>query len=487
MEKFQERQRNFQKAGDPKHNLKRQQFAISLRKQKRMESHQRSRCPKPLTDSSSMNEEYPGPTDSSEDIEIDLEYSLPAPVIPVLEDNAVNTHNHTQLQQLRIAISMTGAPVEQYVTMGVIPFVLPFALEQEESPCKYEALWILCNIASGPSICVKELVKYGGIEILANNLVGTSVDFVENALWGIANVLGDSKDYMLMVLENNYYSKLLHILRQYPLEQIQKVVTWGIRNSCHYHDLINPTNTDLLLEIADTLLMSPSIWVKINAIQCMIILTREDNTKLEALLASNFLLHCLEHFGDEELLVYLFRLLGNICSGTVAQTQKLLDMKILDRLAVFVGHQDSAVVKEVYWVLSNIAAGSLEQVETLEKHPMFLSSVCGILHHDSRVKIEASFYLANYLRIATPLMRKRLFKNQIMDTAVEALEFKAPEFVMNILCIFEIYIKTVGAQRFCKKGYQKKVDDLQTHTNPDVYLKTAHILERLLGIYEECN
>ena len=490
MEKFQERQRNFQKAGDPELYLKRQQFAVSLRKQKRMDSYQLSRCAKLSTNSLAMNEECPGPTDSSEDLEIDGEYPLPLATLPVFANNEANSYNGASLQQLRLAISMTEAPLDYYVSIGIIPLVLPFALLQEESLCKNEALWILCNIASGSNICVQELVKYGGIEIFTNNIFGASLKSMENSLWGIGNILGEAGEYLSKFLENDYFGKLLYTLRQYPNERIQLVAAWGIRNSSHSNRLISIRNTELLLEIADTLLMSPDNSVKADAIQSIVILTREDNDKIEALLGSTFLLHCLEMFElfeVDELLIPQFRIFGNIFTGTVMQAQKLLDMNILDKLAVYIGHQDAAVVKEVYWILSNIAAGTLGQIEILEKHPMFYSSISGILHYDSNVKIEASFFVSNYLKISTRPMRKKLFKNGIMKTAVEALEFKVPEFVINILCIFEIYIKTEGPQKFCIKGYQKMVDELQTHSNPDVYLKTVNILEKLLGMYEEDN
>lgn len=479
MERFQDRQKKFQNFSNTESELKRQQFAVSLRRQKRLQHSQISR----RLDSIPL--EHFGPTDSSEDIEMDLPpFEVPESLLP-LSDLSDTSHIYAQLTHLRFILSQSNCPIEEFVSIGVIPYVKPFAESLEESGCKFEALWILCNVASGPSTCVKELVKEGGIEIFMQNFNTNNIDFVENAIWGLGNIFGESSDYVRNIIDQGFLEKLQKAVKSNNFYKLQKVAAWTLRNICHYSKEISDSNALIVLDIADHLLQNEDPWIKNLAIEAISILTTPDATKIDLLLGSQFLLRCFSDIPNESLLYCTLKCIGNICMGSNLQTQALLNLNLLDKLVLAIHNPDALIVKEVYWILSNIAAGNTEQVETIEKHQIFPLAIRGVLHEDSRVKVEASFFISNYSKLCPRPLKKKLFKSGIMKILIEALEFKVPEFVLNLVNVFEIYIRTKSVKSFVHKGYDKVLDGLQSHTNPEVYMKCVEILENLVGVYNE--
>ena len=61
------------------------------------------------------------------------------------------------------------------------------------------------------------------------------------------------------------------------------------------------------------------------------------------------------------------RVVGNIATGSDEQTTYLLELDILPRLKTLMGSSNPAHIrKEACWVLSNIAAGTIEQVRAVK-------------------------------------------------------------------------------------------------------------------------
>lgn len=59
------------------------------------------------------------------------------------------------------------------------------------------------------------------------------------------------------------------------------------------------------------------------------------------------------------------RVVGNIASGNANQTQRLIEWNVLDYLKKTIFNQKKNIRKESAWIISNIAAGTQKQIETL--------------------------------------------------------------------------------------------------------------------------
>ena len=57
------------------------------------------------------------------------------------------------------------------------------------------------------------------------------------------------------------------------------------------------------------------------------------------------------------------RAVGNIVTGTDDQTQHVLNCGALRQLSTLLSHDDDNIIKEAVWTISNITAGSVEQIQ----------------------------------------------------------------------------------------------------------------------------
>jgi importin subunit alpha-1 len=63
--------------------------------------------------------------------------------------------------------------------------------------------------------------------------------------------------------------------------------------------------------------------------------------------------------------ISVLRVIGNMVAGNALQTQKVIDAGVLNYLHKTMFNEKRAVRKETCWIISNIAAGTQQQIEAL--------------------------------------------------------------------------------------------------------------------------
>jgi importin subunit alpha-1 len=63
--------------------------------------------------------------------------------------------------------------------------------------------------------------------------------------------------------------------------------------------------------------------------------------------------------------LHCLKILGNIVSGNPLQTQAVIESGILKYLSQLIFHEKRSIRKETCWVISNIAAGTQQQIKAL--------------------------------------------------------------------------------------------------------------------------
>ena len=82
------------------------------------------------------------------------------------------------------------------------------------------------------------------------------------------------------------------------------------------------------------------------------------------------------------LLVPSIRILGNISTGSSEHTNELLKYNILDPIERVLEHHKKVVRREACWVISNIAAGSRQQVDAIITRGTLLKKVLELFETD---------------------------------------------------------------------------------------------------------
>ena len=391
-----------------------------------------------------------------------------------------------RMTEIRSVLTENNDIVIDFISNNFITNIISLASIEEENKIKFETLWILCNIACGPKTHIEELIKSGAIEVFIRCLDCNTPNIVEHAIWGLGNIIAEDQEKFLAVLKHDFIDKILVVIQKFPYDYILGVISWTMRNICHYHSLINNANTNKILEICGLLLEVDSIKIKEDILWSVVYLTRKENSKLESLLESKFFELAFKYlFHESQVLIPAIRLFGNICSGTHSQTQKVLDIGLLDKLMSIMNVNDPNVLKEAYWTLSNVSAGNLDQLRLLESHPIFYPSIKGIINPNHIVRNEASYFIYNYLKLSTQDMKKKIFTSGLMSLLQQALEDKQSEIVLNLISMYEYYIEIKGIKSFLKHGYDKDIDQLTKHNNPEVYIRCVDLLEKYLGLQDD--
>ena len=250
-------------------------------------------------------------------------------------------------------------------------------------------------------------------------MLSPNKDVSEQAVWALGNIAGDSSEHRDMVLSSDVLTNLRH-LRDHcicalnssvkntfgndltreqiklllqdsnclPLIDLLRRISWTSRNlyrgtpqpdSKYIKDTIEMSNE--MLKIPDTDTIQEAAWG-------FGFLTDGDEEKefsekirlIKECGALKRLVECLDHF-EYRVRHPALRTLGNIVARSDEGTQDVLDMGICDKLLPLLdlkqyilklhGPGTGTLLKETCWVISNITAGTAEQIDCIIKSNVF--------------------------------------------------------------------------------------------------------------------
>jgi hypothetical protein len=142
----------------------------------------------------------------------------------------------------------------------------------------------------------------------------------------------------------------------------------------------------------------------------------------------------------------MLRIIGSLSPGSITITQSLLDLKCLDFLYnnLCKNKKERKIVLEISWILSNIAAESIEQCKEVIEHNLF-SSLINLLYdcHDIHIIKEITYLIGvcasfQSLKICTLLVNKETIKLLVHLLSAE----QQKELFLNILKALLNILKT---------------------------------------------
>ena len=333
---------------------------------------------------------------------------------------------------------------------------------------KYEATYCLCNIASGTEEQAKTIIIYGGIPKILNLLDCSIEEIKSQTIWLVANLAGDSAKIRDSLIENKIFDKILTILAGTNNENYINLSGWAITNFFR----VNEKNEDF---VSDVCFFFSVLTQKY----------REFNQEI----IDTGLLQKIIHFLDlkkRSIIITSLRIIGNIaCTDNANQTQKLIDLGVLDKLKYTLFNENISIRKETAFILSNIAAGTQKQIEILIDQN-FLQILYKIFINDNpKVKKEAIIAIANMTSVEDEKYMKKILDDNILVIVVELLKKEDIYFIAigleilgNIFAFSEKKGRKKEFQNECYKiGIADILGKLQIHENQIIYEKTLKILD----------
>jgi len=387
-----------------------------------------------------------------------------------------------------------GPPIQSVIDANMVPRLINFMQDDKEPHLQLEAAWALTNIASGTTQQTQSIIDKGGIPCFIKLLSSNKLEIAEQAIWAIGNIAGDSSTFRDLILKLQGLRPLLYIVDNTTNKVITKHGTWAISNLCRGKPLPELELVDIAIPtLANVVQRETDVDVLTDATWALSYLSRHES-KVGAVVATG-VVPALVHLLDNPylaLLIPCLRTLGNIVTGSEDETNTVLrEQAFLPKLFALIDHKKKAVRRETCWTLSNITAGNPQQIETIMGVGEYVEKIITIALKDiPEVKREASWILSNATKNSNPEQIARMVQSGVLDCFVALLDgedAKTTEVVLeglnNILNWGAVLAnQQKSSENFFlieleNKGGVKKIEDLQTHPNNEVYLKALKILE----------
>lgn len=391
-------------------------------------------------------------------------------------------------------------PLQLLFSLNIAPSLAQLLLSPSEA-ILHEVIWIVVNLAAGPTEVTAGLVAAGCLPPLVALISHNNDDISSLAVWALSNIAGDSLSHRDLVTSLGAIETVMTLLSQ-PKElrtEHLEGLTWFLSNLCrgfppppdHLVDLILPM-IPVSLEHESTSIVSDSCWILNYVTEGK---GEEGIDKVMSLGVEMWLIRLLSS-KIPQVQVPALRTLGNILTGNDSQAQYLLNLGLIDHLSNLLYSQNREIRKEVLWCFSNIAAGSVEQVCLLSEHPCMPAIISSLSDPDNEVKREALWTIANIGHIHKRSLLEKLLSLRVLEALVLVLDLADAALLLVALEAIARILKSAvnyqdkeaetndAAILFENLEGTLKLESLQSHPNMKVYEKSVEVMGEFFGLIE---
>merc|ERR1712238_112311 len=164
------------------------------------------------------------------------------------------------------------------------------------------------------------------------------------------------------------------------------------------------------------------------------------------------------------------RTVGSIVTGNDLQTQFIINNNALPCLLALLSSPKKGIRKEACWTISNITAGNKEQIQAVVENNIIPPLIQLLTNAEFDIRKEAAWAISNATSGGNAQQIKFLVQQGCIRPLCDLLTVNDPKIVT---------IALEGLENI------NKIEDLQQHSNNDIYEKCIKILETYFGVEEE--
>lgn len=476
---------------------RREEDSVQLRRQKRDDVLSKRRTLNSVEDEhemiSDMNNSTSGqsPADNqlNNSMPIDGDLCITKELIEALRQDDNEQILIEAAQRVRKILSKEPQPpFDEVIQSGLLPRLVRLLGRYDNTTIQFEVAWILTNICSGTSLQTQAVVDNGAVPSLVSLLDSPDIRVREQAVWALGNIIGDSAELRDIVIGHQFVPKLLEQIRPDIDVGFMRNIAWVLVNLCRNKE--PPPTMEIveqLIPYLKQLIHSQDLTILTDSTWAVSYIT-ELGSAFSLAVINKGLLHdmtpLLSH-EDVKIQTAAIRALGSIVTGDEEQTQAVIDAGAVPHLFKLISenHNDK-IVKEALWFVSNIAAGTVEQIQQLIDNMLIGRIIYHMEHGDFSAKKESAWAIYNISLSGTMEQLEHLIKEGVVPALCGLLKMNDTTVVKNTLETL------LGLLNHCsdripnlcemieEHGGLDEIEDLQTNPNPDIYNFAYNILER---------
>lgn len=378
----------------------------------------------------------------------------------------------------RLSLSSSFHHSKIFQKAGMIPVFISYILTGFSIEISSEAMWCICNLAAGPQEYISEIYKFGITDKIIDGMDSGNTGLVSNSLWAAANIIGDNWEICEELMKKDFLAKIC-ALGDGEM-QVIKGLAFCLANISKHEKFLTLVECRVIFNMIGEIIDRD----KVQSLQAIYHLIHKDNKKIQMAIDSGLLKYAIEglQMGPDVTEISI-RIIGSVVSGTNFQTQYILDFDILSVFSNILNTVNLSICQQLYWVLSNIVAGTYSQRELLIDHPILKQSIQGLVHCDSHIRREASFYFRNFARLGGVEQKIKLIEAGIFNVITENLKASESDCLINTVetCKYLLEISRYAdinvIQMFEDAGGLKELEDLTHHLNTVISQTSTEIIE----------
>ena len=393
----------------------------------------------------------------------------------------------------------TELPYKEVIASGALPLLVS-RLGAGNAGVVLEAAWALTNVASSEHC--ESVVNAGAVPALVAAMMHADAGVREQCMWALGNVAGDRVAYRDGLLSTpGARENLLLNLRHPENIKLLRTATWALSNFCRGKPAPAAAAVEPLLPALAALAAVDDAATVADALWGIAFLTDADEVTAGRLLEvapglGARLAAVLVHT-DEAVVLPALRTVGNLASGAESLTQAVVDGGALTGLVPLLLSKRRNFRREAAWAVSNIAAGTHEQISSILATRGLLDAVLEtMVSAEWHVRKEAAWVVCNAAAAGTPAHVCKIVAGGAIPPLVSVLASEEERMITVVLdavgaiLSVEAKLKADGnpaadlcrfTQQFEEQGLIQRLEELQAHSSNDVYEKAYSLLTKYFG------
>eukprot|EP00547_Thalassionema_nitzschioides_P016680 CAMPEP_0194251788 /NCGR_PEP_ID=MMETSP0158-20130606/26194_1 /TAXON_ID=33649 /ORGANISM="Thalassionema nitzschioides, Strain L26-B" /LENGTH=548 /DNA_ID=CAMNT_0038989023 /DNA_START=58 /DNA_END=1704 /DNA_ORIENTATION=+ len=390
-------------------------------------------------------------------------------------------------------------PFKEVIDIGALKPLVECLMRTDNPELQFEAAWALTNVAS--SSYTSAVADFpNAIDYLSKLLRSENADVREQCAWCLGNIAGDCPQYRDAVISHGALESLRMNLNEPANESLLANVVWAVSNLCRGKPKpnladVSPILRELCMIVANRDKLGAETVT--DALWALSYVSDGDDNHIDCVLAAGGgnlprdLVEILREgvSGDVQLVPPALRILGNFASGTTSQTQMVVDAGTLGVAADVLDMSKKNIRKEMCWLLSNVAAGTQSQINSLIKTKFLVEKLVEIsMDSEWQTRKESIWAISNLCTGGNDAHVSAVVENNGIEAFALTLEMTGEGRMILVALEALKSIFTVSERQnfsylnlFDEVGGIDKLEELQTHNDNTVYQKAIEMIDEFFG------